>query len=112
ENKDGGEEWSPVQRGLYESVARPAWGICVAWVIFACHTGCGGTGVCEHVLSSNMFTIAFVCFRICEQCTFMVGYCPLVSTDLRSLSCSSYLYDGLLLLQESHVPRKRLQCGQ
>ncbi|XP_052820241.1 uncharacterized protein LOC128246073 [Mya arenaria] len=42
ENKDGGEEWSPVQRGLYESVARPAWGICVAWVIFACHTGCGG----------------------------------------------------------------------
>ncbi|WAR14881.1 NRF6-like protein [Mya arenaria] len=42
DNRDGDGKWSPVQRGLYESLGRPAWGVCVAWVIFACHTGCGG----------------------------------------------------------------------
>lgn len=42
ENKDGGEPWTNVQRAFYEGFGRPAWGLCVAWVIFACHTGCGG----------------------------------------------------------------------
>ena len=27
---------------LYAAFARPAWGVVIGWVIFACHTGYGG----------------------------------------------------------------------
>ncbi|KAK8379854.1 hypothetical protein O3P69_019683 [Scylla paramamosain] len=29
----------PVVDALYGSLARPVWGLCVAWVVFTCHTG-------------------------------------------------------------------------
>ncbi|XP_052270668.1 O-acyltransferase like protein-like isoform X1 [Dreissena polymorpha] len=51
ENKDGGEVWTPTQRAFYEGFGRPAWGLCIAWVIFACHTGCGG--IINSLLSWN-----------------------------------------------------------
>lgn len=42
-NRDGGEPWTLVQQAVYESVGRPAWATCIAWVIFACFNGAGGT---------------------------------------------------------------------
>lgn len=36
------EEKSKIENVLYNSFARPAWGICCAWVIFACSNGYGG----------------------------------------------------------------------
>jgi len=45
EMKEGGEPWTNMQRAFYEGFGRPAWGMCVAWVIFACHTGSGGNSL-------------------------------------------------------------------
>uniref|UniRef100_K1RC99 Nose resistant to fluoxetine protein 6 n=1 Tax=Magallana gigas TaxID=29159 RepID=K1RC99_MAGGI len=42
ENKENGETWSREFRAVYESVGRPLWAACVAWVIAACHYGRGG----------------------------------------------------------------------
>lgn len=42
ENKENGETWSREFRAVYESVGRPMWAACVAWVIAACHYGRGG----------------------------------------------------------------------
>ncbi|KAJ8310945.1 hypothetical protein KUTeg_011505 [Tegillarca granosa] len=41
-NRDGGEPWTPIQQAVYESVGRPVWAACIAWVIFACYNGAGG----------------------------------------------------------------------
>ncbi|XP_062587968.1 nose resistant to fluoxetine protein 6-like [Saccostrea cucullata] len=42
ENKKNGETWSRNFRAVYESLGRPLWSVCVAWVIAACHYGRGG----------------------------------------------------------------------
>ena len=42
ENKEDGVTWSREFRAVYESVGRPLWAACVAWVIAACHYGRGG----------------------------------------------------------------------
>lgn len=42
ENKENGDTWSREFRAVYESVGRPMWAACVAWVIAACHYGRGG----------------------------------------------------------------------
>jgi hypothetical protein len=43
ENKEGGTKWSRDFRAVYESLGRPLWAACVAWVVFACHNGNGCT---------------------------------------------------------------------
>ena len=40
--REGGEEWPRWWEALYESVGRPAWAACVAWIIYACHNNRGG----------------------------------------------------------------------
>ncbi|CAC5405309.1 unnamed protein product [Mytilus coruscus] len=42
ENRKGGTPWSLDVRTAYESLGRPLWASCVAWVVFACHNGNGG----------------------------------------------------------------------
>ncbi|KAK7094202.1 hypothetical protein V1264_007855 [Littorina saxatilis] len=42
ERKTGAEEWDRWIETLYESVGRPLWAACVAWIIFACHNNRGG----------------------------------------------------------------------
>ena len=42
EQKKDGQTWTRVERAFYEGFGRPAWGACVAWVIFACFFGKGG----------------------------------------------------------------------
>ncbi|KAL4220888.1 hypothetical protein ACF0H5_019154 [Mactra antiquata] len=42
ENKKDGEEWSNVSHAFYEAVGRPAWALCISWVIFACYNNMGG----------------------------------------------------------------------
>ncbi|KAL5014134.1 hypothetical protein ScPMuIL_008404 [Solemya velum] len=51
ENKAGGAPWSMEVRAVYESMSRPLWATCVAWVIFACHNHRGG--VINSLLSWN-----------------------------------------------------------
>lgn len=53
ENKEDGTEWTNTQRAFYEAFGRPAWGLCVAWVIFACYNNMGG--IVNSVLSWNGF---------------------------------------------------------
>ncbi|XP_067685737.1 O-acyltransferase like protein-like [Haliotis asinina] len=53
ENRAGGSDWTARQRALYEALARPAWGLAVAWVIFACCIGQGG--YIDKFLSWNFF---------------------------------------------------------
>ena len=43
EHRVGGTEWSLGVRTVYESLGRPIWASCVAWVIFACYNGNGGS---------------------------------------------------------------------
>ncbi|XP_076087327.1 nose resistant to fluoxetine protein 6-like isoform X3 [Mytilus galloprovincialis] len=40
--RKGGTPWSIDVKSAYESLARPLWASCVAWVVFACHNGNGG----------------------------------------------------------------------
>jgi hypothetical protein len=42
ENKKNGTTWSREFRAVYESLGRPLWAACVAWVVAACHYGRGG----------------------------------------------------------------------
>ncbi|XP_052083555.1 nose resistant to fluoxetine protein 6-like [Mytilus californianus] len=42
EHRKGGTQWSLDMRTAYESLGRPLWASCVAWVLFACHNGNGG----------------------------------------------------------------------
>ncbi|XP_052213782.1 O-acyltransferase like protein-like isoform X5 [Dreissena polymorpha] len=39
---DGLEPWTLAQQAAYEALGRPVWGLCVAWVVYACATGFGG----------------------------------------------------------------------
>ncbi|XP_033762437.1 O-acyltransferase like protein-like [Pecten maximus] len=41
-HREGGEPWTRLQNALYESLDRPFWALCVAWVIIACHNHMGG----------------------------------------------------------------------
>ncbi|XP_076451827.1 uncharacterized protein LOC143287601 [Babylonia areolata] len=41
-NKAGGTEWTVWEYSAYEAFGRPAWAMCVAWIIFACHNNRGG----------------------------------------------------------------------
>ncbi|XP_069691619.1 nose resistant to fluoxetine protein 6-like [Periplaneta americana] len=36
-------EYNAVHAGFYYALARPIWSVCMAWIIFACLTGYGGT---------------------------------------------------------------------
>lgn len=38
----GFKPWSLRERQAYETLNRPLWGLCVAWVIWACHGNYGG----------------------------------------------------------------------
>ncbi|ROT79421.1 putative nose resistant to fluoxetine protein 6-like [Penaeus vannamei] len=40
---------NPAMSAAYGALARPVWGLCVAWVVFTCHTG--NAGVVNKVLS-------------------------------------------------------------
>ncbi|XP_042873772.1 nose resistant to fluoxetine protein 6-like [Penaeus japonicus] len=40
---------NPAMSAAYGSLARPVWGLCVAWVVFTCHTG--NAGVVNKILS-------------------------------------------------------------
>ncbi|XP_053379879.1 O-acyltransferase like protein-like isoform X2 [Mercenaria mercenaria] len=53
ENKEDGTEWTNTQRAFYEAFGRPAWGLCVSWVIFACYNHMGG--LVNSILSWNGF---------------------------------------------------------
>ena len=46
--REGGEEWPRWWEALYESVGRPLWAACVAWIIFACHNNRGGNDDADH----------------------------------------------------------------
>ncbi|KAL3861391.1 hypothetical protein ACJMK2_007426, partial [Sinanodonta woodiana] len=39
---DGAEPWTDLQNAVYQAVGRPAWSLCVAWVVYACDSGFGG----------------------------------------------------------------------
>ncbi|XP_069118732.1 O-acyltransferase like protein-like [Argopecten irradians] len=41
-NKEEGEPWTSLQNACYEAVSRPAWAMCICWVIFACYNYMGG----------------------------------------------------------------------
>lgn len=53
EQKKDGQEWTRVDRAFYEGFGRPAWGVCIAWLILACHSGKGG--IVNTILSWNGF---------------------------------------------------------
>ncbi|CAL4084036.1 unnamed protein product, partial [Meganyctiphanes norvegica] len=36
------KKWTPTIAAFYGSLARPAWALCVAWVVFTCHTNNAG----------------------------------------------------------------------
>ncbi|CAG5132801.1 unnamed protein product [Candidula unifasciata] len=40
--KHGSKNWDQLQQSFFESLARPTWAVCMAWVIFACCTDLGG----------------------------------------------------------------------
>ena len=41
-SEDGSPTMSHEVAALYNATGRTVWGVCVAWVIFACATGYGG----------------------------------------------------------------------
>jgi len=42
EHVDGLEPWTPAQHAAFEALGRPAWALCVGWVVYACAAGYGG----------------------------------------------------------------------
>ncbi|XP_067687102.1 O-acyltransferase like protein-like [Haliotis asinina] len=42
QNRVGGRKFTAVEVGVYEALARPAWGLALSWVIFACYVEQGG----------------------------------------------------------------------
>lgn len=36
------EPWTNAQQAVYESLGRPIWALCMAWIVYACHSNLGG----------------------------------------------------------------------
>ena len=37
-----GSSWDLIEKITYETLKRSAWAVCLAWIIYACNTGCAG----------------------------------------------------------------------
>lgn len=65
------KEWSRKQRFAFEIIFRPVWGICICWVIWACHFGYGG--IINYFLSIKYFvTLSKIGYGI-----YMIHWCVL-----------------------------------
>lgn len=40
--KENTSFWPKEFQATFEALVRPIWAMCIAWVIYACHTGLGG----------------------------------------------------------------------
>ncbi|KAK3102399.1 hypothetical protein FSP39_011136 [Pinctada imbricata] len=98
ENKKGGEPWSRDFRAAYESLGRPLWAACVAWVVFACHHGYGGKN--NKMLSSLIEQYKMMMSGIVDSLLSWKGLVP-----LSRLSYAAYLVHPILMMV--HVYSKR-----
>ncbi|XP_033761556.1 uncharacterized protein LOC117343323 [Pecten maximus] len=65
-HREGGEPWTRLQNALYESLDRPFWALCVAWVIIACHNHMGGP------VNSFLSWSGFVPLSRLTYCTYLI----------------------------------------
>ncbi|XP_071104181.1 O-acyltransferase like protein-like [Haliotis cracherodii] len=92
ENRVGGRRFTAIEAGVYEALARPAWGLALSWVIFACAVGQGG--FINTFLSWNYF------FPLCRITFGIYLLHPLVIMLVRDTSRSLIHFSpfGLWLL--------------
>ncbi|XP_046549706.1 O-acyltransferase like protein-like [Haliotis rubra] len=92
ENRVGGRKFTAVEAGVYEALARPAWGLALSWVIFACCVGQGG--FINTFLSWNYF------FPLCRITFGIYLLHPMVIMLVRDTSRSLFHFSpfGLWLL--------------
>lgn len=78
-------EYHRYSSAFFNAFARPAWALCIIWVILACSSGYGGF---QHTHRTYSTTFNKICSRHNQQNTVLVVFPSVQQTELRHLYSS------------------------